>query len=113
METRLHLSQSQTMVIIEASQVLMAMTTFSVMAASSTSHHAMYHYSFFGSLTMVVFVGVLGFLGGLALIAVRFLHLVDPDLRDKAEFFGMAVMAGLCYTSAVASSATSTDLHTT
>ena len=48
--------------------IVLSLLSFWVMSAATTSHHGMYHYEFYPSLTFFVWVGVVSFLynGGLA-----------------------------------------------
>eukprot|EP00635_Sarcinochrysidales_sp_CCMP3193_P008027 CAMPEP_0118896304 /NCGR_PEP_ID=MMETSP1166-20130328/4240_1 /TAXON_ID=1104430 /ORGANISM="Chrysoreinhardia sp, Strain CCMP3193" /LENGTH=229 /DNA_ID=CAMNT_0006835361 /DNA_START=97 /DNA_END=786 /DNA_ORIENTATION=+ len=104
---------STSSVVLQGAEVLLSMTTFSVMAASTSSRHGVYHYQFYASLTLVVVVGVCGWLFGLFLFAARFLRVVSSEALERLEVVGAGLLAYLSYTAAVAASATSTDLHTT
>ena len=97
---------------LQGLETLLSMITFSVMAASTTSHHGYYHYSYFPSLMFVVCVGVLGFLLGLCLLAARALPLIAEHQRSSFEVSATGAMAFLAYTAAVSASTTSTDWHT-
>mmetsp|Transcript_16350 Transcript_16350/g.48798 ORF Transcript_16350/g.48798 Transcript_16350/m.48798 type:complete len:211 (+) Transcript_16350:224-856(+) len=96
-----------------AALVVLSLLSFWVMAAATTSHHGMYHYEYYPALTFFVWVGVVSFLYNGGLAVARAVGGVSEDLLRPLEAYAPVVLLWLCYTAAVAASATSTVIHTT
>ncbi|KAJ8601757.1 hypothetical protein CTAYLR_006757 [Chrysophaeum taylorii] len=107
------LDREQSIVVLQASNVVLSLVAFSVMASAETSHHTEFHYSYYASLTLFVIVGVAGFVYSVFVVLSRHMSLVVEEARRALEVYGSGAMVWLTYTAAVAASATSSDLHTT
>ena len=86
--------------------VVLSLLSFWVMAAATTSHHGMYHYEYYPALTFFVWVGVVSFLYNGGLAVARAVGGVSEDLLRPLEAYAPVVLLWLCYTAAVAASAT-------